>query len=125
MTEFKAPTVALYQPGLLWFNQADKGTTPCPAIPIEITGNGVLTLLVMRKHNATVLTKQGVRHVDDPFLGTCMDARLMNGGWMHAETPVDGLQEQINALKEQNEATREQIEELLTNPKKKKELAAV
>lgn len=115
MSDFKAPPVSLYQPGLVWFNQADTSGQPCPAIPIEQTANGVLTLLVMRKNNTGVSTKMGVRHVDDPFLKTCMDARLECGGWMEGQ----GLKDQ----REQIQQLKDQIEELLTAPKRKKEPA--
>jgi hypothetical protein len=74
---FQAPRVNLFQPGLVWYAQADRNAQPCPAIPVEQSGNGVVTMLVMRKHNSTILTKTGVQ----------------------------------------------QVEELLTNPKRKKELA--
>lgn len=65
---------------LLWYPHAQKNQTPGVGLVVE-SMNGCCRLLVYGRNSVTPSSKDGVRHVDDPYLKEHYEVAINSGGW--------------------------------------------
>lgn len=65
---------------VLWYAHGQINNQPSVALVVEVF-NGTGRLLVQSRGSITPFSKDGVRHIDDPFVKNNNDAILESGAW--------------------------------------------
>ncbi len=83
---------------VLWYAHGQISSQPSTALVVEVFNN-TGRLLVQNRGSITPFSKDGVRHIDDPFVRDNKDAVLESGAWDWTERDKQ-IEARLAALEE-------------------------